>query len=129
MLNILIADPIENDLIVAKQELIDAGFTVDTSLNHENTLKIIKENYYFLVFIELLEIEKSHELCKSIKCINESIFVVLIATAANPNKVVIQMNKFLDNGGIEEYLRKPLIENDLVYVAQKLYNEYLNNLK
>ena len=76
-----------------------------------------------------MEIEKSHELCKSIKCINESIFVVLIATAANPNKVVIQMNKFLENGGIEEYLRKPLIENDLVYVAQKLYNENLNNLK
>ena len=61
------------------------------------------------------------EVCKNIKKISPDIEVVFVS--GHPSELETHIVDFISSGGREEYLRKPLIENELIDAVNKIIKE------
>lgn len=121
MANILVVDDEELVLIGFQEELERAGHTVQTAINGKEALEIVGKNKFDIVFTDLIMPGMNGvELCKEIKKISSDSEVVLISGYAK--KVLKHKLEFIMAGGNDEFLMKPLSENQLTKKAEKILN-------
>jgi two-component system alkaline phosphatase synthesis response regulator PhoP len=116
---ILLIDDEELVLAGLSEELMSAGFHVNTALNGKEAIKMVKEEKPDIIFTDLVMPGMNGvEVCKEIKEINSAIEVVLIS--GHPEEIEKYQMDFIVAGGRDEYLRKPLFENEVLQVTTKI---------
>lgn len=104
------------------KELESAGFDVKTADNGKKAIDIVSEDDIDIAYVDLKMPEMNGvQLCQQIKTISPKTEVVLIS--GHPQEVEVCLMSFLKNGGRDEFLRKPLFENELIRATEKLWNE------
>ncbi len=116
---------VDDDKIVVKafaRELENAGYEVFKAMAGEEAVEIAKKEKLDLVFVDLVMPEMNGvEVCRKIKEINPQIEVVLIS--GYPDEVAMYQMDFIEAGGREEWLRKPLGPDELQDTADKILKE------
>jgi YesN/AraC family two-component response regulator len=119
MANILLVDDEKIVLIALCEELERAGHSVQTALDGESALKLVRENSFDIVFTDLIMPGKNGvEICRTIKELSPSSTVVLISGYAK--KVLKYKLDFVLAGGNDEFLMKPLAEGELIRKTEKI---------
>lgn len=119
---ILLVDDDQTFLMVAKKELEDEGYSVETALCGEDALKEIKVKDFDIVFTDLmLPTINGVLLCSAVKKKNRNTQVVLIS--AFPDRVEGHWENFYKAGGREEMLKKPIVHGQLKEITSKILQE------
>lgn len=119
MANILIVDDEKTVLIAFQEELERLGHKADIAENGLVALELIKNYSYDIVFTDLIMPGMNGvELCKEIKKISPESVVVLISGYAK--KVLKYKLDFILAGGYDEFLMKPLSEDELTKKVEKI---------
>ncbi|MFH1874388.1 MAG: response regulator [Pseudomonadota bacterium] len=116
---------VDDEKIVLKAyslELEEAGFEVFRAASGAEAIAMTKKEMPEIVFTDLVMPGMNGvEICKKIKEIKPDAQVVLIS--GHPEEVVKYAVAFVDAGGKEEWLRKPLAKDELIETAEKLVKE------
>ncbi len=116
---------VDDEKIVLKAysiELEEEGFEVFRAATGPEAIEIMKKEMPEIVFTDLVMPGMNGvEICKQIKEIKPDAQVVLIS--GHPEEVVKYAVAFVEAGGKEEWLRKPLAEDELIQTANKLLQE------
>lgn len=99
------------------------GYQVDSAYCGDQALKMVKENTYDLIFIDLvLPKMNGIEVCKAIKAINKSAKMVFM-TGNVDNDPIFKEMEFVEAGGRTYQLYKPFIAGELLEITQKALRE------
>ncbi len=105
-----------------KFSLESAGYYVKTALSGGNALEIIEEEKPDIVFTDLIMPNMNGvEVCKNIKAIYPDIEVVLMS--GHPGELEKHLTDFLEVGGRNECLRKPMLKDEIIEIADKIVIE------
>ncbi len=119
---ILLIDNDEIVLVGLKEELKSAGYNVRTALSGEKAIEMIKEERTDIVFTDLVMPGMNGvEICKRLKTLYPDIVVILIS--GHPKEIEKHQIDFNTAGGIDEFLRKPLLENEILEIAEKTFRK------
>jgi len=122
MPKILIVDDERIVLKAYTRELERLGYEVFRAMTGPEALEIAKRECPDIVFTDLVMPEMNGvEICKAIKGICPDAEIVLIS--GYPEEVVRFQMKFVDAGGREEWLRKPLGIDELPDAAKRILKE------
>lgn len=122
MANILIVDDEKAVLYALQEELERAGHSIKVACCGKDALEIIEKEKFDIVYTDLIMPGMNGvELCKEIKKISPNTEVVLISGYAK--KVLKHKLDFIMAGGSDEFLVKPLTENQLTKKTEKILNE------
>jgi len=109
-------------LMAHKEEMEDAGYAVTTALSGNKGLQLIKEEHFRIAFIDLVMPGMNGvEVCREIKKFSPDTEVVLVS--GYPYELHKYLLDFLDAGGRDEHLTKPLLKDELVMVAGRILSE------
>ncbi len=119
---ILLVDDDEIVLSTWQEQLKLAGYDVKTALSGKQAIKMIEAEVVDIVFTDLLMPKMNGvEVCKRIKELCSDIEVVFVS--GYPYETEKYLMDFLKAGGRDEYLRKPLLEAEMVEITEKILNE------
>ena len=119
---ILVVDDEQIILTAFQIELQDAGHDVKIALSGREALELISQEGFDIVYTDLIMPEMNGtELCQKIKKITPQTEVILFS--GNPYEVEEQLGAFIEAGGRDEMLRKPLGDNVLVLITKNLFAE------
>jgi len=119
---ILVVDDEQIVLTAFKIELEQCGYEVKTALNAKEAITLAIKEPFDIIFTDLVMPEMNGTLlCRQIKKISPKTEVVLFS--GSPYEVDLQQDEFMQAGGRDEMLRKPLGENVLVQVTANLMKE------
>ncbi|MFH1062006.1 MAG: response regulator [Candidatus Omnitrophota bacterium] len=119
---ILLVDDDKIILMQALKELKQTDFEVEAVESAEKAIERVKQKTFDIVFTDLvLPGMNGVELCADIKKINPKTEVVLMS--GRPHEIEKIQLAFLNVGGRDESLRKPLMIDELLKVAQKICKE------
>ncbi len=119
---ILLIDDDEIVLVGWQRELESSGFTVRTAESGSRAIEIAKEEKPAVVITDLVMPNMNGvEVCKKIKEMHPDSQVVLIS--GHPEEIKRNQIDFVRAGGREEFLRKPLLDNELIEVVNKVIKE------
>ena len=119
---ILIVDDEKIFLMAAKRELEQAGFDVTTALSGKEAVKIVETESFDIVFTDLAMPEMNGiEVCTQIKKLSPQTKVVLLS--GEPEEIQKHLLDFLNAGGTDACLRKPLFNNELAEATKKILNK------
>ncbi|GBE06499.1 MAG TPA: response regulator [Nitrospirae bacterium] len=120
--NILLVDDEEIVLVGWREELKSAGYTVRTASNPQKAIDMVREEKPDIVFTDLAMPKMDGvEVCRQIKAIYPDTEVVFVS--GHPQEIEVHLMDFVNAGGRDEYLRKPLLENELIEVTEKICRE------
>ncbi len=119
---ILLIDDDEIVLVGLKEELKSAGYNVRTALSGEKAIEMIKKERADVVFTDLVMPGiNGVEVCKRLKTLYPDIVIILIS--GHPKEIEKYQMDFNTAGGIDEFLRKPLLENEILEIAEKTFRK------
>lgn len=119
---ILIVDDEKDILQIFAYALKEEGYELFTAENVKQAVEIAKQQRIDLVFTDLImSRETGVEVCKEIKKINSNTEVVLFS-GYEEQGVKYQVD-FVEAGGREEWLRKPVSLDELKDTAKKILTE------
>ena len=119
---ILIVDDEKIVLKAYARELERVGYEVFRAMTGSEAIEIAKRESPDIVFTDLIMPEMNGvEICKALKGICPDAEIVLIS--GYPEDVVRFQIKFVDAGGREEWLRKPLSIDELPDTAKRILEE------
>ena len=114
-IKVLIVDDEELILVGWKKELEAEGYNVRTASNGKEAVEVAAEDKPDIVITDLIMPEMNGvEVCRKIKEMYPHIDVVFVS--GHPAQTERQIMDFIAAGGRDEYLRKPLMENEIVDV-------------
>lgn len=109
-------------LMAHKAELKESGYDVRTAFNGLEGLLLMKEEHFQIAFVDLLMPGMNGvEVCREIKKISSDTEVVLVS--GFPYELHKFLLDFMEAGGRDEQLTKPLFENEMVMAARKILGE------
>jgi len=121
---ILIVDDDESVLMTTEKELASEGFEVHVVLGARDALGLMEESSFDIVFTDLvLSGMDGISLCSEVKRRWPHSQVVLMSS--HEDDLRDQEAQFMNAGGTDKSLRKPLKPGELTYVTKKL----LQNIK
>lgn len=119
MAHILLVDDEKTILISYQEELERVGHQVKVAPCGKDALELISVNSFDIVFTDLIMPGMNGvELCKAIKAVAPKTEVILISGYAK--KVLKHKLDFIMAGGNDEFLMKPLNEDELTKKVQKI---------
>jgi YesN/AraC family two-component response regulator len=119
---ILIVDDEKIILTAYAKELKMAGYEALRAMTGKEAIEIARKEKPDIVFTDLVMHEMNGvEVCKKIKEIRPETEVVLIS--GYPEEIQKFQMDFIDAGGREEWLRKPLGQDELPETAKKIMKE------
>jgi len=119
---ILVVDDERIVLTAFQIELKDAGYDVKVALSGGEAVELVKNEHFDIIFTDLIMPEMNGtQLCREVKAINPEVEVILFS--GSPYEVEEQQERFIDAGGRDELLRKPLADNTLVSITENLMKE------
>lgn len=119
---ILIIDDEKIFLEAHREEIEEAGHEVKIALSGKEAIALARKEKFNIVFVDLVMPEMNGvEVCKEIKKISPKTEVTLIS--GHPEEIRRYEIDFITAGGREEWLRKPLGEDELSNVAEKILKE------
>ena len=119
---ILIVDDEKIILTAYGHILRKEGHMVFTAISSREAIDIARKERLDIIFTDLVMPDfNGVEICKIIKEIQPKVEIVLISGYLE--EAVKYQIDFIKAGGREEWLRKPLLENELTEVAEKILKE------
>lgn len=119
---ILFVDDDKIIIMQALKELAQTDFEVEAVESAEKAIELVKKSYFDIVFTDLVLPGKNGvELCAEIKKISPKTEVVLLS--GSPVNIEKFQMVFLNVGGRDESLRKPLLPNEVLKIARKICKE------
>jgi two-component system alkaline phosphatase synthesis response regulator PhoP len=119
---ILIVDDEELILIAWKKELETEGYEVRTALNGEEAIdEAVKEKPDIVITDLIMPGMNGVEVCTKIKEMYPDTEVVFVS--GHPAQTEKQIMNFISAGGRDEYLRKPLLDNEIKDVIKGLVED------
>lgn len=119
---ILLIDDEEIVLAGWQEVLESAGYQVRTSLSGKKAVETAKEERPDIVITVLVMPEMNGvEICREIKGQFPDVEVVFVS--GHPEEIEKYLMDFLNAGGRDEYLRKPLLKEEIIKVAAKISRE------
>ncbi len=98
------------------------GYSVQFVTSGEDAIKTVENTKFDIVFMDLMLPRMSGvEACRGIKEISPDTEVVLLS--GFPAEVQKLTNSFLQAGGRDEFLRKPILSGELEQVVRKIFKE------
>ena len=117
-IKVLIVDDEKIALKAYAKELRKSGYTVYKAETGNEGVEIARSEKPDIVFTDLIMPDiNGVEVCKMIKAMDSKIEVVLIS--GHPEEAVKYQLDFVDAGGREEWLRKPLEPYELTETVKK----------
>ncbi|GBE03980.1 alkaline phosphatase synthesis transcriptional regulatory protein PhoP [bacterium BMS3Abin09] len=121
-IKILIADDEELILLAWKKELESEGYKVITALNGKLAVEAAAKEKPDIVLTDLIMPEMNGvEVCRKIKEMYPDTQVVFVS--GHPAQTEKQIMDFIAAGGRDEYLRKPLLKDEIKTVINGLVEE------
>ena len=121
-IKILIADDEELILLAWKKELESEGYKVITALNGKLAVDAAAKEKPDIVITDLIMPEMNGvEVCRKIKEMYPDTQVVFVS--GHPVQTEKQIMDFIAAGGRDEYLRKPLLKDEIKTVINGLVEE------
>lgn len=121
-IKILIADDEELILLAWKKELESEGYVVITASNGKLAVETAAKEKPDIVITDLIMPEMSGvEVCRNIKEMYPDTEVVFVS--GHPAQTEKQIMDFIAAGGRDEYLRKPLFDNEIRDVIKGLLED------
>lgn len=121
-IKILVVDDSKVVVYGFRRELEKAGFAVTAAVGGGEALEIIKSERFHIVFTDLVMPEINGVIvCREVKKSSPETEVVLIS--GYPADVLEHLRDFLQAGGRDEILRKPLFDDELTKTAEKIVDE------
>ncbi|NTW22863.1 response regulator [Candidatus Falkowbacteria bacterium] len=118
-IKVLIVDDEEIVVQGIKKGLEFAGFYVKTAIGGENAINILKDELFDLVIVDLVMPGMNGvETCKAVKKISSKIEVLLLS--GYPQEIERLQMSFVEAGGKDLYLRKPLLVDEVKEAIYKL---------
>lgn len=110
---ILIIDD-EEEIVVEMQKLFARnGFPVKVALNGKEALKLVRQEYFDIVYTDMsMPVMDGVAVCKEVKKISPD--SVVIVFSGSPHAMAKHQVDFLGHGGVDLYLRKPILSEDLL---------------
>ncbi len=119
---ILIVDDDPSFLMVAEKELTQAGYAVVTAQNGKEAVQKVVAESFDVVYTDLvMPILDGVGVCREIKQVRPETEIFLIS--AHHEKVLRQHLEFLEAGGRDKYLRKPLDKGELLEETDRVMEE------
>lgn len=119
---ILVVDDEQIVLTAFQIELKDAGYDVKVALSGREAVGLVKNEHFDIIFTDLIMPEMNGaQLCREVKAISPEVEVILFS--GSPYEVEEQQERFINAGGRDEMLRKPLADNILVSITENLMKE------
>ncbi len=119
---ILVVDDEQIVLTAFQIELKDEGYDVKVALSGREAVELVKNEHFDIIFTDLIMPEMNGaQLCREVKAINPEVEVILFS--GSPYEVEEQQERFINAGGRDEMLRKPLADNILVSITENLMKE------
>lgn len=119
---ILLVDDSEIFLRGWQASLESAGYAVRTALDGEKAITIVQEEKQDVVITDLVMPGMDGvEVCKKVKALSPETEVVLIS--GYPDEIKKHQLDFIKAGGRDEFLRKPLFEEEIIEAVKKILRE------
>lgn len=119
---ILLIDDDETVLALWEEQFKSAGYHVRAALNGEKAIDMIKKERADIVFTDLFMPKMNGvEVCRRIKELCPDTEVVFVS--GHPQEIEKHLMDFIKAGGRDEYLRKPLFENEMLEITEKILNK------
>lgn len=119
---ILLVDDEEIIRVAWTAELETAGYQVRSASRGEQALQLAKEERPDIVITDLVMPGISGvEVCRELKEIYPDVEVVFVS--GHPSELEKNLLNFIRVGGREEFLRKPLLEDELIRTIEKVVKE------
>lgn len=126
-LNVLIVDDDEVALAGLKEELSSEPYAVKTALGGKNALEKARRDRPDVVITDLVMPGiNGVEVCRGIKTMYPDTEVVFIS--GHPTEIERFLLEFVNAGGRDEFLRKPLVEDELSDVLKKIKHELIGRV-
>ena len=119
---ILLVDDEELVLVGWQEVLESSGYHVKTALSGKEAIEIVNEERPDIVFTDLIMPEMNGvEVCRIIKALFPDTEVVFVS--GHPRETEKLLMDFINAGGRDEYLRKPLYKEEIIKVVEKIVRE------
>ncbi len=120
----LVVDDVKMNLLVAKGFLKETQMQVDTSLSGQEALKMIEEKKYDIIFLDhMMPVMDGIEVFRAIKAMpSDSLNANTPIVILTANAVLGEKEEYL-RVGFDDYLSKPLQEQELIRVLKKFLAE------
>ena len=116
---ILLVDDEEIVLAGWQEVLESSGYDVRTALSGKEALEIVNKEKPDIVFTDLVMPDMNGiEVCKRIKEIYPDLDVVFVS--GHPLEIEKYLMDFLNAGGRDEYLRKPLYKEEILKITKQI---------
>ncbi|MFH0875464.1 MAG: response regulator [archaeon] len=119
---ILIVD--DEELVVQgiKKGLDNYGFIVKTILGGEHAIELLKKEFFDIVLVDLIMPGiNGVETCRGIKTNSPKTEVILLS--GFPKEIERLQMSFINAGGVDLFLRKPLLADEVKDAIEKLLSE------
>ncbi|MBT4945057.1 MAG: response regulator, partial [Candidatus Marinimicrobia bacterium] len=104
---ILLIDDEQIFLVAHHEELQDAGYEIVTALTGKDAITVAEKEKFDIVYVDLIMPDMNGvEVCKEMKKVSPDTVVVLVS--GQPKEILKYWKSFLDAGGKDKILRKPL---------------------
>lgn len=111
--NVLLVDDNAMNLTVAKGLLKPIGMNIDTAINGEEAVAMVKENHYDLILMDhMMPIMDGIEATQAIRAMEDEYYKNLPILALTANALVESCNEFLQNG-MNDFIAKPIEIKDI----------------
>ncbi len=119
---ILLVDDEEIVLVGWQEELTLAGYEVKIASSGIQAVEAARKDKPDIVITDLVMPEMNGvEVCGKIKELYSDLEVVFVS--GHPREIEMHLMDFLSAGGRDEFLRKPIFENEMVKVIEKIMKE------
>lgn len=119
---ILIVDDDEIVRVALERELSEEGYEVQVAESGQEAVELARNESFDIVYTDLVMPDMNGiKVCKQIKRLSEDTEVILIS--GHPKEIVEHQVDFVDAGGRDKILRKPLGSGELAHTTRELIAE------
>jgi len=116
---------VDDELIILRgyqAELEEAGYYVKTVMSGEEAIALVEEEKFDITYVDLVMPGMNGvDICKGLKKKYPDMEVILVS--GHPTEIKQYQIPFWSAGGRDEILRKPLLEDELTQVTEKVLQE------
>jgi CheY-like chemotaxis protein len=116
---------VDDELIVLRgyqAELEEAGYYVKGVMSGEEAVDVVEKEEFHIAYVDLMMPGMNGvETCRILKMKYPNMEIILVS--GHPTEIKQYQIPFWNAGGRDEILRKPLLENELSQVTEKVLKE------
>ena len=125
---ILVIDDEELVVLFFQKVLKEAGYEAKIARRGSEAIELAKKEMFEIVFTDLVMAEMSGvEVCRQIKKFAPQTKVVLVS--GHPEQISKHLMPFIQAGGRDEILRKPVTEEEILGTCEKIMNGIKGGMK